>query len=1513
VGAVLVLATGCGGPRTAPVPAAPERNDEPAEALRFYARKRAPAGQTAVPTERYFAAQQKMKAMRRFSTRLGRYLSRRKTQAGVAAGLLGTWSPLGPGNVGGRTRALVIDPTSVAVMYAAGVSGGVWKTTNAGVSWTPLADTMANLAVTTLAMDPTNSNVLYAGTGEGFFNIDAVRGAGIFKTTDGGVTWTRLTTTATPQFYYVNDIVISPQNSQRVYAAVRFDPPGGGGRVFRSTDGGANWTSILTPTQTTGCQDLAIRKGATTEDVLFAACGNLQQASVYRNLNADTGTVWTTVLNDSGMGRTSLAIAPSNTQTMYALTAEFQAGPFQDSLHAVFRSTDGGANWTKRVDNTSPAPLNRFLLSNPPFAAGCFPPPQIFGQGWYDNVLAVDPLDENRVWAGGIDLFRSDDGAANWGLASYWWVSPADTHYAHADQHAIVFHPNYDGASNKQMFVGNDGGLFRTLDARAATGVGAGAPCSTTASSVAWAELNNGYAVTQFYYGVPYPGGATYFGGTQDNGTVRGTNAGGPDGWTTIWGGDGGAVAVDPTNTLVLYAENTGLSIQKSVNGGGSFAAATSGITDLNFLFIAPFVMDPAVGGNQRLWTGGTALWRTTNAAASWVQASTNPVGGAGQSVSAIAVAPSSGGQTLLGGLENGFIHRTTAGLTANNTTAWPGVQPAAGYLSGLAFHPTNASIAYATYSTFGVVHVWKTTNGGVSWADADGSGATGIPDIPCHSVLVDPFNTNRLYVGTDLGVFVSNDGGTTWAVENTGFANVVTEALAMDGQNLFAFTHGRGAWRVATAGAPTISIGDVSVGEGDSGSTSAVFAVSLSSASGVQITVDYATANNTATAGLDYTATSGTVTFPPGAVSRTVTVPVLGDMTDEFDETFFVNLSNASVVATIADSQGLGTILDDDAEPTLRISDASIGEGNSGTTTMSFTVSLSAASGKPISVDYATADFTAVAPSDYVAAAGLLNIPAATLSVPLSVTVRGDTLDEGDETFLIDLANPVNATIADGQGMGTIQNDDGVPNDDVRFLTATSTANRNLLQWLKPGPPYVSTVIHRTTAAPNCVFETNPNNLATRIGEVFGLPSERGELDDPGRVNDTTYCYTAFVKTSAVPTFSAGRFVRGRPFDTGGSVKWSYTTGATSLAAPGVGGVAAYAVSNDRVLHAMTRGTGVAGGTWPDGPPAWTPFAMNAPAQSRPPVVPTAAAPGASQVVFLGSQDGHAYAVNADTGLLLWPTPTKLGDMVQAALVGQFTSFGRPYNLVMVGSRTSGADNTFYGLNPSDGSTAWSYAGEAGDPIGVINGAAAVDAAASRVYFASRRRAAGTSTLWCLDYLPGGATLRWRKALGDIDGSPVLRSGVVYVGDNAGVVHAFRADDGTPIWSFPTGTDGPVKGFIFPDRSSGDLYFTTNTKVWGLKGDGTRKWTEVTTIPGPSITLHQNGTGFVYVGSTNGRLYQIDDSSAGFPGPPPGVKSVPLGDGTASVGSPTLDVFNNLIYVGTEAGIVYAVEVPLP
>jgi hypothetical protein len=241
--------------------------------------------------------------------------------------------------------------------------------------------------------------------------------------------------------------------------------------------------------------------------------------------------------------------------------------------------------------------------------------------------------------------------------------------------------------------------------------------------------------------------------------------------------------------------------------------------------------------------------------------------------------------------------------------------------------------------------------------------------------------------------------------------------------------------------GAPSLSINNVSVTEGNAGTVNAGFTVSLSAASAQTITVNFATADNTAAAPADYTATGGTLTFAPGVTSQPITVLVQGDILDEPDETFLVNLSGA-VNATIADNQGIGTITDDDGTPSLSINDATVTEGNTGPVNAVFTVSLSAASAQTITVNFATADNTATNSADYTTTSGTLTFAPSQTSQPITVIVQGDILDEPDETFLVNLSGATNAVISDGQGVGTIIDDDitaGGCSSPVITLTATA------------------------------------------------------------------------------------------------------------------------------------------------------------------------------------------------------------------------------------------------------------------------------------------------------------------------------------------------------------------------------------------------------------------------------------------------------------------------------------------
>lgn len=807
-------------PHTAPPPAAEEdgeREDSYNEAADFYLLKRAGEG-GALPVERYFAAKRHAGSMPRYSVAQGRFTSAAAKSAAREINV-GTWQPLGPGNVGGRTRSLVIRPDDPNTMYAGSVGGGVWKTIDGGNTWNPLTDLLPSIGIGALAMDPQNPDTLYAGTGEWYTNStrgDSIRGAGIFKTTDGGATWTQLPGTASPattSFYFTNKIVVSPNDSNKIYAATY-------GGIWFSPDAGTTWTRVLSRTGTQyGCQDLVIRTDQGT-DYLYAACAWYTGVApaIYRNVDAGGSGTWDKVFTTDNMGRTALALAPSNQSMVYALVSSAEAsGDYRLGLLGVYRSASNGDQdtWETRVTNKDPSRLNAALLSNPreAFADICTGGKAAYlNQGEYDLTIAVDPVNPDVVWAGGVDVFRSDDGGKNWGIAGFWQASGPKL--VHADVHALVFASGYDGVGNQTLFAATDGGLYRTDNALSPPATGDRAACSPYPTQVAWTNINNGYAVTQFYHGAVYPGGGAYVGGSQDNGTNLGSDATGPLAWTRVLSGDGGFFAIDPNDPNLVYGEsqnssgNAAISFVRSTNGGRSFSAAAKGITEptANFAFITPFEMDPQ--NSKRLYIGGRTLWRTSDGAANWTEASAS-IGNTSGVISAIAISPSDPARVVFG-TSLGFIFRTTQDATATDkSTAWTSVQPRAGYLSSLAFDPADATILYATYSQFksdsSQSHIYKSTDGGATWAGIDGSGGSGLPDIPVYSIVPDPQNKSTLYVGSDIGLFVSLDGGATWAADDNPFANAVTEKLVLDRSagtsSLYAFTHGRGVWKTALPG----------------------------------------------------------------------------------------------------------------------------------------------------------------------------------------------------------------------------------------------------------------------------------------------------------------------------------------------------------------------------------------------------------------------------------------------------------------------------------------------------------------------------------------------------------------------------------------------------------------------------------------------------------------------------------------------------------------------------------------
>jgi outer membrane protein assembly factor BamB len=472
-------------------------------------------------------------------------------------------------------------------------------------------------------------------------------------------------------------------------------------------------------------------------------------------------------------------------------------------------------------------------------------------------------------------------------------------------------------------------------------------------------------------------------------------------------------------------------------------------------------------------------------------------------------------------------------------------------------------------------------------------------------------------------------------------------------------------------------------------------------------------------------------------------------------------------------------------------------------------------------------------------------------------------------------------------------------------------------LEWLSPAVGTCDSIVVRGRA--DGVFPTSPTDGYPVANVSPCVLDTRYSATDPSAplTNDNLYAYAAFVEYGAMST--PGKFVKARPMSSVATpVQWAYSTGATTMAPPGLrfssGESSVYTVSNDSILHSVRGGSALLSGTWPAN---WRPFPFGAPAQGRPVPFPYAVGAAANGAVFVGSQDGSVYAIDAETGSQVWGEP--IASMVQASPAGHFQAYyAGALDVIVAGTRNSGAPNTVEALDKDTGTPVWSFdnsPGQLGDgtEIGIISGGATIDYLGDRIYFASRKGTGAlgsTGTLWCLDISSGSPELLWVKSVGNVDGSPILHQDVVYVGTNAGVVIAVDAASGSVHWSLPLG-DGPIKSFVFPHFGTTNLYVATSNNVWSIADDGLSasiNWQVGSAdIPSPSTAVFVPGTTKLIVGSGDGHLYQLDVLA---PLPPDKVR---LGIGAAGVGAPTVDILKSMIYVGTEEGVVYGVTFPIP
>jgi photosystem II stability/assembly factor-like uncharacterized protein len=689
-----------------------------------------------------------------------------------------SWISVGPNNLGGRVRSIVINPLNPTTVYCGSVSGGIWKTTNGGGYWYPVGDAASNLVIGALAIDPVDTNTIYAGTGEGYANVDALRGIGVLKSTDGGSTWNTLDwasfqnlTSATS--IYVNKLIIQPDHRTTIFAAMSGDIVSGG--VWKTTNGGGNWSQLNIASFSHYCVDLVM--DPTNSNILYASFGLTATDGIYKTTNG--GSNWVKLTNgfppaSQKFTRISLAISYSSPQTLYASVADSLYG-----THSIQKTTNGGASWfTAALRQPYDTLLGQTHLGS---------------QGWYDNVIAVHPSNPNIVFAGGNDMFISTNGGVNWRMLTYGYSNPS-YQFMHVDQHAIAFDPT----NSSIIYFGNDGGMYKTVDG----------------GSIVF-DVNNNLAITQFYSGAVDPTSEIYYGGSQDIGIMKSGNL---PAWSIPFSGDAGATNVDFSTPTTVYSEYVYLDVLKSTNSGVNWVRMMNGIppqgpnlsdgSSERCDFIAPIVMDPT--NSQHLIAGTYKVYTTTNGGSFWSSTVTDlsgdgpgSQGSIGGVVSALAISKSSPSTWYAG---TGFIYTgygsgsgpttTKVWVTTNSGTRWDTISKAPlpnRYVRAIAIDPTNANRAFVCYSGYGTGHVFRTTNRGLSWSDV----SSNLPDIPANAIVIDPANTAHCIVGTDVGIFESFDDAADWIQQNNGLADVAVIDLDLRGdQYLFATTHGRGMFK---------------------------------------------------------------------------------------------------------------------------------------------------------------------------------------------------------------------------------------------------------------------------------------------------------------------------------------------------------------------------------------------------------------------------------------------------------------------------------------------------------------------------------------------------------------------------------------------------------------------------------------------------------------------------------------------------------------------------------------------
>ena len=683
-----------------------------------------------------------------------------------------SWEERGPTNVAGRTRAILIDKQDSTgnTVWAGSVSGGLWKSANFlsdTTSWSPVNDFFQNIAVSTIVQDPNNPLEIYFGTGEGWFNSDAVRGLGIWKTSDGGENWDRLPSTNVADFTYVQKIIITDES--HIYACTRWEG------LQKSTDGGNTWVKVLGGGIGGAFSDRAADIEVSANGDLYVSFGIFSSDGIYKS--SDGGQTWIDLISnapenglpESGFHRIELAIAPSDSHVVYALFADDEDG----SCMGIFRTSDGGNSWVSLpVPGTSTE--ENFTRD----------------QAWYDLIAKVDPINDSIIYIGGIDLLRSKDAGQSWQAISHWY-GDIGLPEVHADQHSIDFFPY----NNSKALVGNDGGIYMLNLSE-----------DSLNTSIHFYGKNRGYNVTQFYSCDIHPmaGSNMILGGTQDNGTqffsIPGLNV-----TTEVTGGDGGFCFIDQDEPNIQISTFVYNNIRITKNTWNDFERFSIG--ERTGSFINPMDYDDRLNtlitSHEKGYIGRIREVGTNNVVDSIHVSAFDSM-----QITGITADPNVSNRFWLAGskMRGDDSNYLTKIVSMDNADMDVPIfseniieisdQEYNGYAYArhLEISQGNPDKMIMLFSNPGIPNIWLTKDKGANWINVDGN----LPQFPIFWVLFDPSTSEGAIVATEMGIWATQklDGANTvWAVMNQGLANVRVDMLKFrpSDKTLVAATHGRG------------------------------------------------------------------------------------------------------------------------------------------------------------------------------------------------------------------------------------------------------------------------------------------------------------------------------------------------------------------------------------------------------------------------------------------------------------------------------------------------------------------------------------------------------------------------------------------------------------------------------------------------------------------------------------------------------------------------------------------------